>query len=150
MSVTNSKLYPIVLCVWVNLIIGGLTVNAAIFEDFQFGDPAGTLIEEAANSANPGNMFDIDSDNDAVMTNGLGQLNASLKNNTLFGTNYVDNDPLTTGTIYGVIGAPSRRNGIRTMSRRRMTAGNGNSAPPVLWSIRSSTASTRSACFASV
>lgn len=80
-----------------------LPAKAVIFEEFLFNDPAGTAIEAAANNANPGNLLDVDADNLGVVTNGLGQLNASLKSNTAFGTTYVDSAALTTGTIYGVM-----------------------------------------------
>lgn len=80
-----------------------LPTHAVIFEEFLFDDPAGTAIENAANNANPGNFLDVDADNAGVVTNGLGQLNASLKSNTLFGTNYVDNAAISTGTVFGVM-----------------------------------------------
>ena len=82
----------------------GQEAEAVIFEEFLFDDTAGTLITAVANNANPGNLFDEDADSIDVATNGLGQLDASLKANTGFGTNYVDVEPgLTTGTIYGVM-----------------------------------------------
>lgn len=77
--------------------------SATIIEDFLFNDAEGTAIEAAANSANPGNLFDADADNADVVTNGTGQLNVSLKNNTAFGTNYVNNDNITTGRVFGVM-----------------------------------------------
>ena len=85
-----------------------LPSQAVIFEEFLFDDPAGTTIENAANNANPGNFMDIDDGtggnaNSAVVTNGLGQLNASLKNNDFFGTNYVDNAAISTGKVFGVM-----------------------------------------------
>lgn len=80
-----------------------LPAQAVIFEEFLFNDPAGTAIEAAANNANPGNLFDIDTDNLGVVTNGLGQLETSTKNNNSFGTNYVDTMGFTTGTLYGVM-----------------------------------------------
>lgn len=80
------------------------SARAAILEDFQFNDPAGTLIENAVNSAGTGHMFDVDSDLDGVTTNGMGQYNASLKSNTAFGSTYVNLDPdIATGSLYGVI-----------------------------------------------
>lgn len=60
-----------------------------ILADFQFDDVAGTDIISAVNSAGP-DMFDFDADSEDVVTNGLGQLDASFKANTDFGTNYVD------------------------------------------------------------
>lgn len=78
--------------------------EAIIFEDFLFDDTAGTLITEVANTANPGSLFTEDADSIDVATNGLGQLDASLKANTGFGTNFLDVEPaLTTGTIFGVM-----------------------------------------------
>lgn len=77
--------------------------HAIIFEDFLFDDPAGTAIENAVNDANPGNFLDFDADNAGVVTNGSGQLNASLKSNTLFGTNYVDSAAISTGKVFGVM-----------------------------------------------
>lgn len=79
-------------------------VQAVIFEEFLFDDPAGTLYTEVANNINPGTLWDEDTDTIDVTTNGLGQLDGSLKANTGFGTNYIDIDPAyTTGTIYGVM-----------------------------------------------
>ena len=77
--------------------------HAVIFEEFLFDDPAGTAIEEAVNNANPGNFLDVDPDNAGVVTNGLGQLDASTKNNIAFGTTYVDTAAITSGTVYGVM-----------------------------------------------
>lgn len=80
------------------------SAKAVVFEDFQFNDTAGTAIEAAANSINPGSLFSADADNVDVVTNGLGQLDASLKNNDSFGGAFLDIDPgLTSGTIYGVM-----------------------------------------------
>ena len=80
------------------------TANAIVFEDYNFDDTAGTLITGAVNSINPTVFFDEDTDTIDVMTNGLGQLDASLKNNTGFGTNYVDVEPeITSGIVYGVM-----------------------------------------------
>jgi len=77
--------------------------NAKIVEDFLFDDVAGTQIQSAANSANPGNLFDEDADDNAVVTNGVGQLNASLKDNVEFGTNYVDTAAISSGRVLGVM-----------------------------------------------
>ncbi|TWT90313.1 hypothetical protein Mal64_06980 [Pseudobythopirellula maris] len=78
--------------------------EAVIFEDFQFNDTAGTAVEGAANSANSGNLLDADGDSIGVVTNGLGQLDLSGKDNDLFGTHFVDIDPaFTSGTIFGVM-----------------------------------------------
>jgi len=79
--------------------------NATIIEDFRFADPAGTGLPAAANAAGTGHLFDGDVDTAYVATTGMGQLDASLKANTNFGTNYVDNDVLTPadGRVLGVM-----------------------------------------------
>lgn len=77
--------------------------SATILHDFQFNDASGTTIDAAANSANPLFLFDADSDTSDVVTNGAGQLDASLKNNTAFGTNYIDNIDITSGRVLGVM-----------------------------------------------
>ena len=82
--------------------------NATIIEEFLFDDAAGTGIPAAANNAGTGHLFDVDSGgggdaNVDVVTNGAGQLNASLKNNPDFGTNYVDNDDITTARVLTVM-----------------------------------------------
>lgn len=78
--------------------------EAIIFEDFLFDDTAGTLITGVTNTANPGNLFSEDADSIEVATNGLGQLDGSLKANTGFGTNFLDIEPaLTSGTVFGVM-----------------------------------------------
>ncbi len=80
------------------------SAQAIIFEDFQFNDTAGTAIEAAVNSINPSVLFSADADNVDVVTNGLGQLDASLKNNDNFGGAFLDIEPeLTSGTVYGVM-----------------------------------------------
>jgi hypothetical protein len=77
--------------------------SAQILEDFLFNDDAGIQIQGAANSANSGNLMDEDTDNNAVVTNGVGQLNASLKDNDELGTNYVDTRAFTSGRVLGVM-----------------------------------------------
>ncbi len=69
--------------------------SATIIEDFQFNDDAGTLWSAAANSANPGNFLLPSAAGDAtaladVVTNGTGDLNASLKANIDNGRMLVD------------------------------------------------------------
>lgn len=78
--------------------------NATIVEEFLFNDAAGTDLPSAANNVTS-HPWDSDADTAGVTTNGLGQLNASLKNNIEFGTNYVDNDTLTpsAGRVLGVM-----------------------------------------------
>ncbi len=84
--------------------IGSDLANAILIEEFLFDDANGTAISAAANNVT-GHLFDVDVDTAAVTTNGSGQLNASLKNNNDFGTNYVDNDVLapTDGRLFGVV-----------------------------------------------
>ncbi|MEO0529994.1 MAG: PEP-CTERM sorting domain-containing protein [Planctomycetota bacterium] len=82
--------------------------NLTIIEDFQFDDPAATSYDAAANSANPGNLLSTDTtpaDLAGVATDGAGALDASLKNNTDFGTTLVDTADLTTGRVFGVMEA---------------------------------------------
>lgn len=78
--------------------------NATMIEEFLFDDPEGTALTAAANNASS-HLWDEDADTVDVVTNGLGQLNASLKDNDEFGTNYVDNDVLglSDGRILGVM-----------------------------------------------
>lgn len=81
---------------------------ATIVEDFQFDDPSGTSYDAAANSANPGNLLSTDTtpaDLAGVATDGGGNLNASLKSNTDFGTTLVDTGDLSTGRVFGVLEA---------------------------------------------
>ncbi len=82
-------------------VCGGYATGA-ILEDIPFNDVAGTAIEAAANAATA-HLFDIDADLAAVTTNGSGQLNASLKSNTDFGSTYIDSDDVTTGRLWGVM-----------------------------------------------
>lgn len=79
---------------------------ATIVEDFQFDDPSGTAYDAAANSANAGNLLSTDTtpaDLAGVATDGFGNLNASLKNNTNFGTTLVDTLDRSTGRVFGVM-----------------------------------------------
>lgn len=76
--------------------------NAVIIEEFLFDDPNGTLLTAAANNVTS-HLWDEDVDTVPVTTNGLGQLDASLKNNTGFGTNYVDNNTINAN------GSPNQR-----------------------------------------
>lgn len=88
------------------LLLAGMTqsARAVFFEDFQFDDSAGTLFTGVANNANPGNLWNEDADTTDVATNGLGQLDASLKANTGFGTNFLDIEPaISTGKVFGVL-----------------------------------------------
>ncbi|WP_425396184.1 hypothetical protein [Aeoliella sp.] len=75
--------------------------SGVIVTDFLFDDVANTQIQAAFNSADTA-LFDADADNDDVVTNGAGQLDASGKANTDFGTNYVDVDPLNAGRVIGL------------------------------------------------
>ncbi len=76
--------------------------SGKIVTDFQFDDAVGTQIPDAINSAVGGGAFDVDTDNDDVVTNGNGQLDASAKANTELGSNYVDLASFTTGRVIGL------------------------------------------------
>jgi len=81
----------------------GGSASAAILEDVPFNDVAGTAIEDATNVAS-GAQFSVDADNAGVVTNGSGQLNASLKSNTAFGSTLIDVVPdITSGQVWGVM-----------------------------------------------
>ncbi|MCA9258950.1 MAG: hypothetical protein KDA61_07110 [Planctomycetales bacterium] len=73
--------------------------NALWLVDFRFDDVAGTQLPSTLNSLDPLATFDVDTDNDLVVTNGSGMLDASGKNNTDFGSNYVDLPTLSTGHV---------------------------------------------------
>lgn len=91
-----------------NADIASDLTSAIIIEDFQFEDSAGTSYDAAANSANAGNLLSTDTtpaDLMGVATDGFGNLNASLKNNTNFGTTLVDTADLSTGRVVGVMEA---------------------------------------------
>lgn len=70
-----------------------------IITDFRFEDPQGTQIPATQNSVPGGGSFDTDADNDEVVTNGTGQLDASGKSNSDLGTNYVDVAPIFSGRL---------------------------------------------------
>lgn len=76
--------------------------NGDIVLDFQFDDLVNTTIPSTSNTGSAGGSFDNDTDNAGVVTNGSGQLDASGKNNTSFGTNYVDIDTITGGRVIGL------------------------------------------------
>ena len=67
--------------------------------NFEFDDDAGTQIPSLVNSGSEGGSFDTDSDNDDVVANGSGQLDASGKANTSFGSNYVDTSGRDSGRV---------------------------------------------------
>lgn len=90
-------------CLLTSAALWSPNLNAAVLEEFLFDDDAGTAIEAAANSAVPTHLFDVDADLVDVTTNGLGQLDASLKANNDFGTTYVDADDVAVGSLYGVL-----------------------------------------------
>jgi len=105
-SNTSSSFY--LLLAMVVAAVSAQPTRAEIFEEFLFNDPAGTHIPDAANTGTGGHQFDTDEGtggdaNADVVTNGLGQLNASLKNNDFFGTNYSDTDNITSGRVFGVM-----------------------------------------------
>ncbi len=76
--------------------------SGKIVADFSFDDPSGTQIPDTFNSAVGGGSFDVDTDNDDVVTNDTGQLDASGKANTEFGSNYVDLASFNTGRVIGL------------------------------------------------
>lgn len=76
--------------------------GGTLVADFQFDDVQGTQIQAAANSVDPLALFDADSDSDNVVTNGTGQLDASGKDNTAFGSNYVDIPGVDFGRALGL------------------------------------------------
>jgi len=73
--------------------------SGVIVTDFLFDDALGTQIQSAANSAAGGLLFDEDADNNLVVTDGNGHLDASPKNNTDFGSNYVDIAGISSGRV---------------------------------------------------
>lgn len=77
--------------------------SLTIVEDFRFDDPSATSYDTAANSANAGNLLSTDGDLAGVVTDGAGALDASLKNNTAFGSTLVDTADRTTGRVFGVM-----------------------------------------------
>ncbi|QDT69341.1 hypothetical protein MalM25_22770 [Planctomycetes bacterium MalM25] len=88
------------------LLSAARPANAVVLHDFLFNDTAGVAIEAAANSVDPLTLFDADSDSTGVTTNGLGQLDLSGKDNTSFGSHYIDINPgITDGKVYGVLEA---------------------------------------------
>lgn len=76
--------------------------SATILEDFHFDDASGTVLTAAANSASS-HLWDEDVDTVDVKTNGSGQLDASLKANVEFGTNYIDTAGFSGGRVLGVM-----------------------------------------------
>lgn len=66
--------------------------NATLLEEFAFDDTAGTSIDAAENSVNPGNLLSIDEDLMDMLTNGstAGELDTSTKTNVEFGRGIVD------------------------------------------------------------
>lgn len=101
----SMKTPLLILAIVASLGLGGVRcAEAVIFEEFLFDDGEGTPVEGVVNNVNPGNMFDADTASTNVATNGLGQLDLSMKDNDDFGTHFVDIEPaLTSGIIYGVM-----------------------------------------------
>jgi hypothetical protein len=84
------------------LLLAPTCADAAILEEFLFNDANGTLLDGATNSGNPGNQWVLDGDGD--MTNSSVQ-NGSYrvqKDNDLFGTNFLQIDNVTSGTVWWV------------------------------------------------
>ncbi len=85
-------------CIGVSLN-NSVTANAAVLEDFPFGDSNGTLIGAAANTANPGNFWDedpTDSINSSVQ-NGVYRIQ---RNDEEAATNYLDIENITSGKAW--------------------------------------------------
>lgn len=76
--------------------------SGTIITDFLFNDPTTTALENTLNSAAPLETFDIDADIAGTGTNGLGQYDVSAKNNTEFGSNYVDFAGISSGRVIGL------------------------------------------------
>lgn len=76
---------------------------ATLVTDFQFNDPVSTPIESTINSADAAAPFDSDADMGAAATNGLGQFDASGKDNTAFGSVYTDLAAIGTGRVFGLL-----------------------------------------------
>lgn len=81
--------------------------QSILLHDFQFGETAGTDILNLTDSAGTAFFREVDDDNTAVVTNGLGQLDLSAKNNNNFGSNNLFDltTPLTEGLVFGVLEA---------------------------------------------
>lgn len=80
--------------------------SATIVEEFLFDDASGTSYDAAANNVNAGNLLSTDTtpaDLAGVATDGFGNLNASAKSNTDFGTTLVDTVDRTAGRAFGVL-----------------------------------------------
>lgn len=82
---------------------------AVVVHDFPFNDAPGTGLPSAANVVDPLTQFDTDEGgggdaNIGVVTNGVGQLDLSGKDNTDFGSNYIDINPgVTSGAVFAVL-----------------------------------------------
>jgi|GEM_PF-1674819 len=77
--------------------------SSTIIEEFLFDDVLGTAYNTSVNNVSPGNLLSTDSDLSGVATDGSGNLNASVKSNTDFGSTLVDTADLTSGRIFGVM-----------------------------------------------
>jgi hypothetical protein len=78
--------------------LAGTNARAAVLEDFQFGDPNGTLLEAAANTANPGNQWnEDDSSNNSSVQNGVYRIQRSDEDST---TNHLDIENITSGKAW--------------------------------------------------
>ena len=78
------------------------SAHGTLFEDFQFNDANGTLLADAANSANPANTWFEDTDDmpPSQVQDGVYRIN---KANLNLGHNYLDIDDITTGVRWMVI-----------------------------------------------
>jgi hypothetical protein len=81
------------------LALGSVTHSFAIdFERFDFNDPAGTMLANAANSANPGNNW-VESPGMSPSDVRNGNYNI-VKANTTLNSNFLQIDNITSGTRY--------------------------------------------------
>lgn len=77
--------------------------HAAILEQFTFDDPSGTLLADAANTANPGNNWSEDATDMAPSAvTATGAYNV-VKANDNFGTNFLQTDNFSSGTVWWVM-----------------------------------------------
>lgn len=106
MSSFSKKPVTLASAVLMLIAVAAPRAEAVILEDFPFNDSFGTSYDEAENAASSGNFLSTDTtpaDLAGVATDGFGNLNASLKNNTTFGTTLVDAADLDTGKVFGVM-----------------------------------------------
>jgi len=77
----------------------GSAAHAAVLEDFPFDDADGTLLADAANAANPGNQWSVDTTDQTETAVEAGAL-VVRKNNDGFATNFLQIDNITSGQAW--------------------------------------------------